>query len=320
MTTHQNPFTRRRTAVADRRNLRRFVGTAVLALAMPGLLVACSSDNSSTDSTSNSADTRSLTWAIGNGLSDLDSVKNFQAGNWTHTVNTYEAPMRITDDGQIEAALAESWDQPDPTTVVLTLRQGVTFQDGTEMTADDVVFSLSRNLDPEQGTGAGATYYGSVESIEATGENEVTIRLTEPDPLFLYALASPAAQITSQAYFEEAGDQFGTSEFPGMGTGPYGFASFNPSTGYTLEAHGDYWGGAPEVQDFEMKFIEDTQARLFAFQSGELDGTNDVPTDNLEPWDQAGHIQYLNDYFLYAWSFQTDAEPWDDVNVRRAVA
>ena len=318
MTTHhQSPLKTLRTT-AGRRRLVKCLAVGVLAFTTPNLLAACSSDSTSTEA--GSADVQSLTWAIGNGLSDLDSVKNFQAGNWTHTVNTYEAPMRLTDDGEIEAALAESWDQPDPTTIVLTLRQGVKFQDGTDLTADDVVFSLARNLDPEQGTGAGATYYGSVESIEATGDNEVSVRLKSPDPLFPYVLASPAALVTSQAYFEEAGDKFGTSEFPGMGTGPYRFTSFNPSTGYTLEAHDDYWGGAPEVQKFGMKFIEDTQARLFAFQSGELDGTNDVPTNNLEPWDQAGHIQYLNDYFLFAWSFQTDASPWDDVNVRKAIA
>lgn len=261
-----------------------------------------------------------ITWAIGSGLPHLDVGSEFHAGIWTYTSHAQESPMRLGADGELQPALAESWEQPDDETIVLTLRQGVKFHDGTEMTAEDVAFSLSRNFAGPTPTGPGAVYYGKVDSVTATGRHEVTIKFSEVDPYFPYVLAHPATFISSKAFLEKAGKDLGSPRALPLGTGPLKFTSFNPRTGIEMTRHDEYWGEPLPWKEFSLRFIPDAQTRLLAFQSGEVDGVFDVPSDNTTPWQQVGTIGVTQGYLVNGWSFPVDEAPFDDVHVRRSVA
>jgi peptide/nickel transport system substrate-binding protein len=311
--------------LSRRQLLMRLAASGTL-VTVPGLLAACGGgDSNSGASDEGSGGTpasgtlagATLTWALAGALDNLDGVKNLQ--NSAHTANSSERPMALSPNGELEPALAERWEQPDDRTIVLTLREGVKFHDGSTLTPEDVVFSLKRNMDKKNPTG-GAPYYGGVASIEASGPREVTIKLAKTDPLFLYVLAHNSAQIVSKAYFQKAGEKYGTSEFPGIGTGPFRIASFNSARGYELERHDQYWGGQPTLERFSCRFIDDGQARLLAIRAGEIQGTHPVPAENADAWKSAAELQYQNHFFWFGWSFETDAAPWDDVHVRRAVA
>ena len=105
--------------------------------------------------------------------------------------NVCESLLRWNADLSITPGLATAFTNPTPTTWVYTIRDGVTFHDGTTLTADDVVASLSAHLNPDVGS-YWASVYRNVKSIKKTGDMEVTVTLTQPDSMFnQYMAVSP---------------------------------------------------------------------------------------------------------------------------------
>ena len=129
--------------------------------------------------------------------------------------------------------------------MVFTVRDGVTFWDGSPLTADDIVFSLQREMDPALGGFYGATF-GRVESITATAPNEVTIALSQPDYFLEGELASTPGIIVSKAFVEAQGAAFGTSDGGTMCTGPFQFDSWSVGDRLTVTRYDDYWNGRRE--------------------------------------------------------------------------
>ena len=163
-----------------------------------------------------------VTWNLPYEPSSIDPAKTFNYAENTATANLVENLLRLRPDFTIEPGLAESFTNPSPTTWVYKIREGVTFWDGKPMTADDVVYSLQRNMDPDVGSFF-AYYYANVEKIEKTGEYEVTVTLKKPDVLFNEAMATPAGAVLEKAYCEAKGVDFGTPKGGVMGTGPFKF-------------------------------------------------------------------------------------------------
>src|SRR5579864_4236967 len=123
---------------------------------------------------------------------------------------TYDANLRVVGD------LAESWDTPDARTYVFHLRKGVQFHDGQEMTADDVVFTIERILDPKTAS-PGRSYLDSIERVTAADRETVRIRLKYPLASLLSGLASGNAAIVEKTAVEKSGDLQKTE----AGTGPF---------------------------------------------------------------------------------------------------
>ena len=90
-----------------------------------------------------------------------------------------ESILKFDTEGSLQPSLASSWEQVDDVTYTYQIRDDVTFSDGTPMTMDDVLFSVNRNLDPEYGSYLN-WMFDSVDSIEQTGDWELTVRLKEP--------------------------------------------------------------------------------------------------------------------------------------------
>jgi len=123
--------------------------------------------------------------------SSFDWIYNASFATGQIMANVCEGLLRLAPDMSLEPALAESFDNPSPKTWVYRLRSGVTFHDGTPLTAEDAAFSLSRNLDTAAGSfWSGA--YANVSTVKATGPLEVTVTLKQPDALFnSYLTTSP---------------------------------------------------------------------------------------------------------------------------------
>jgi peptide/nickel transport system substrate-binding protein len=102
---------------------------------------------------------------------------------------------------------------------VLTVRDGVTFWDDSPMTAEDMAFSLARNLQPDLG-GYFAPFRHNVASVAATGPAEVTITLKRPDVLFWKTLSMASGAVSKRAYMERPGKAYGTPKGGLMCTGP----------------------------------------------------------------------------------------------------
>jgi peptide/nickel transport system substrate-binding protein len=117
-----------------------------------------------------------FTWALPFEATSLDPIRSWSYPENTILANLCESVVHLTPELTLEPGLAAKVDTSDPAKVVLTVRDGVRFWDGSPMTAEDVAFSLNRNLQPDLG-GYFAPFWRNVGSVAATGASEVTITL-----------------------------------------------------------------------------------------------------------------------------------------------
>jgi len=232
-----------------------------------------------------------------------------------------EGALAFGDDLSLQPAVAETWEAVDPTTYVFTLRDGVTFHDGSPLTAEDVVFTIEWNMDKANASQL-AAFFASVESVEATADNEVTVTLSKPDAQFQYSMAHMSGFIMNKAQLESSGETFGTPDVLPLGTGPYELVEFVPDDHVTLERYEDYWGEPGAAQRIVIRQIPDSQTRLLAMQSGEIDGTFDVPISEVDQWEGLDGVTVITapSNGVYQLILDQETPPFDDLHVRKAIA
>ncbi|AJF68786.1 ABC transporter substrate-binding protein [Streptomyces vietnamensis] len=224
----------------------------------------------------------SFTWSLYAEPYTLDYALAYDYPPNTVLANVCEQLLRVTPDLKIVPGLAVKWSQPDPRTLVYTLRPGVKFHDGTTMTADDVVASLKRQMDPKTGSPWGSSFK-SVDSIEKTGPLEVTIRLGKEDVLFSELMAASPGTVVSAASLKKEGKDYGTPKGKLNCTGPYALDSWAQGDSITLKKNAAYWDKTltPKSEKVKFTFIEDAAARSNAFLSGTADGGYLVPSSSF---------------------------------------
>ena len=218
----------------------------------------------------------SITWALPYGEPNTINPPNTAYySSALIAMQMCEPLTRLNPDYSTSPNLADL-SQPDELTLVYTIRDDVTFWDGTPLTADDVAWSLNYARSPEVLV---SFLYVNVASIEATGPLEVTIKLNQPDSLLPYELATFAGTIMQKAFSEAAGEALGTSDTGVMCTGPLQFDAWTPGQGLTLVKNDNYWDPtrAPNVGRVEFNFTTDSSAIAQALTTGELDGGYEIP-------------------------------------------
>lgn len=232
-----------------------------------------------------------------------------------------EGPLAFADDLSLTPATAEAWKQADDTTYVYTLRKGVTFGDGSPLTPDDVVASFTYHMDPKAGSQL-AAFFSSVDSVTATGDNEVTVKLKSPNVQFQYTPAHMAGFLFSKKQLEEFPEDIGTPDALPLGTGPYRLVEFTPADTVVLEARDDYWGAKPVARRIVFSAIPDRQTRLLAAKNGDIDGTFDLAISDIDQWKALGNVDVITAPSLGVFMLTLDqsAPPFDDIHVRKAIA
>ncbi|MEV0529424.1 ABC transporter substrate-binding protein [Streptomyces sp. NPDC050439] len=198
---------------------------------------------------------------------DLDT-QGTSAGRVVLT-NVCERLYQLQPDMTTQPFLAEKARTPDDRTLVLSLRDGVTFHDGSKLTADDVLWSLKRHADPDMEQ---ADEFGNVKSMKKSGDREITIHFKEPDALFTKALAGDAGIVWNKEQVTDAGEDFGT---PGQGdacSGPYELKGWKSGDSITIEAYDGYWGTKPLTRQVTFRWASDS-ALVNALKTGAADGT-----------------------------------------------
>src|SRR4051812_1784931 len=185
-------FEAERPGMTRRQALRRMGAASALVAAPTALLEACGSAGPSkpqaTGARGTSAQIPSITWALGAAPPGLDIATAFVDAGVAAMVLGLEPLLTVSDTLSLTPLLAESWTQPDVLHSVYKIRSGVTFWDGSPLTAQDVAYSLGRHIDPKVSSQLGS-YYAAVKSIDVTGADEVTVTMKRPDPLFPNVLA-----------------------------------------------------------------------------------------------------------------------------------
>lgn len=179
--------------------------------------------------------------------------------------------------------LAESWTVSDDGTVyTFKLRSGVQFQNGREVTADDVVYSLNRLGNKDTGTSYTSLLLNNVvgfaemradenpatelSGVKAVDPSTVEITLKAPTASFLNQLALPGGMVVAK----EAAEADGFSENP-VCTGPYKVKEWTHQSQLVLESNEDYWGGAPAIKTATMRVIPQQSQQVIEFEANGLD-------------------------------------------------
>lgn len=251
----------------------------------------------------------SITVAISQDLDQsLDPHVSTSAGKREIFFNIFEGLVKADPDGNFVPALAESYEiSDDATTFTFTIREGVKFHNGSDLTVEDVVYTLDKCRGAETGVPL-LSAYSEIEAVTALDDKTVEVKLKNPNIEFL-------AYLNTAIIPHDYADQ---DTFP-IGTGPYQFKSRAVQENIVLEKFADYWGEPGYLDEVTFKIIENNDALVMAMRSGSVD---------LAVHRVASDVQGLgNDYELLesptnlvqALYLNNAVEPLNDVRVRQAL-
>jgi peptide/nickel transport system substrate-binding protein len=256
--------------------------TAVLALAACGRS-ASSGNGTSGDvsptkglvatTTAGTKPVSSVVWAVYRDVNSLDPIFAFDYPENTAVSLMCESLLKQSPDGAIDPGLA-TMSNPSPTKLVFTINSAAKFWDGHPVTPADVVYSLDRAMNAKLG-GFYLQVFTRVSSIAATGSDQVTITLKQPDYWLPGELASMPGVIIEKAFAQQQGKNYGTPAGKIMCTGAYVFKSFTPGVGVTATANPSYWNSAvktPLVSQITLKGVPDTTTYTSGLETGAIQG------------------------------------------------
>ena len=265
---------------------------------------------------------QSVTWAVYRDVNSLDPIFAFDYPENTADSLMCESLLLQAPGGALKPGLA-TVSSPSPTTMVFTLRPGVKFWDGQPVTPADVVYSLDRNTDPKLG-GFYSAVFSRVSSIAATGSNQVTITLKQPDYWLEGELASMPGIIIEKSFAQQQGKNYGTPAGKIMCTGAYMFKSWNPGVGVVAVANPHYWNSSakPLVQQITIKGASDVSAFTSAMLTNGIQGSYSFALPTLDQLKSSSSVKvyqgpgWSTDAFIIS-SFKGAL---GDVRVRRALS
>jgi len=254
---------------------------------------------------------------------------SFQFGDYPEMMiaaNLCESLVRINPDFSLTPGVA-SWEKVDATTYNYTIRDGAQFWDGQPVTAEDVVFSLGLHKNPERGS-IYFTPHLNVDSVTATGEKSVQVKLQQPDNTWNGQMAGPAGAIYQKAHTEAAGGDWGTPAGLVMCTGPYKPGKWVPGESLEIVRNDNYWNDefGQLVRSVNFVWPQDPATVANAMNSGEIDGGWDIPPASMSALrsSEAGKLYVgqaehaFQNFSLIVGNFEQG--PLADVRVRQALS
>ncbi|WP_327699189.1 ABC transporter substrate-binding protein [Streptomyces sp. NBC_00459] len=261
-----------------------------------------------------------LTWALPKGEpTTIDPVNAVDYSSALVASNLCDTLLRYNPDFTTSPGLATAV-QKDDRTVVLTVRDGATFWDGTPVTAEDVAFSLNRGMAP---TAVVGFVFANVSSITAAGSSMVTVKFKEPDELFLKELSTVAGLVVQESYTKKAGKSFGTASGGIMCSGPLKLDSWKPGSEIRLTRNDDYWDKEYRSHAAEviLSFVTDSAALVQGLKSGEIDGAYEVPASVIPSLQNgsAGSVYFGQSPQSLEFAVATADGPLKNTDLRRAL-
>lgn len=251
----------------------------------------------------------------------------------------YEGLVTWGEDNRVHPQIAEKWEIEDEgRTYVFTLKRGVKFHNGREVTAEDFKWTLERNTNPKFASpttqyladvvGVNARVESradpapEIRGVEVRDSHTLVIRIDKARPYFLGKLTYIISAVLPKESVPQDREMSKPEEV--VGTGPFRLKQYSPDQLIVLEAFADYHGGAPKLARIERPVIKDPATRLNKFKAGEVDLTplerQDLPALRADTV-FAGQIQAFDRPAIWYIGLNQDAYPaFKKRDVRRAVA
>lgn len=249
---------------------------------------------------------------------NFDTHNNLNDNGMRINMTIYDPLVRMDNESyEIKPCIAESWTiSDDGTEYIFKIKSGVKFADGSDMTIDDVVFSLQRGIDMPMAVPS----FARVTGVEVAGSDSVMVKLDGPYPEFLFAMALPTAGILSKAAFESMGeDAFAKNP---VTTGPYKVTEWKAGEKVVLTANENYHMGAVPIKNVEYRVITDPNSAILSLESGDIDAYVDVPQSSFKRI-EGNETLSLHKGAAFGMNFiqiNCSVAPFDNVNAREALA
>ncbi len=290
--------------------MKKRIISLVLAIALVFAMSACTGSKPQSDpqvTPGEAAEGGEITVGLYNDLdASLDPhMSSSSAATREILFNIFEGLVKPDSEGNLVPAIASSYTANDTADVyTFKLREGVKFHDGREVTANDVVWSLSRAAGLLGGDTlvADVAHIASVESVDG----DIVVTLSKPDTEFL-------AHATV-AIIPEGHDPLSSV----IGTGPYKFVSRVVQDNIVLEKNADYWGEPAHLDKVTLKIIEDPETLVMSLRSGALDMAVRLDASQIGTLDNMNILEGSSN-IVQALYLNNAVKPFDDVRVRQAL-
>ncbi len=251
----------------------------------------------------------SVTVAIAQDLDSMDPHKAVNAGTGEVLFNIFEGLMKASPNGGVIPAVASDYEMsPDGMTYTFTLREGVTFHNGSAVTMEDVLYSLKRCAGSENNGVPLIAAFSNVQDIdEANGK--VVVSLKAPSLEFLNSMTAAIIPANS-------GDTIAADP---VGTGPFAFVSYSPQSSMEMERYGDYWGEAAHLDKVTFRIITDVNTTVLGLKGGTLDMAIHLPNTVAPEVESSFTVLEDTMKLVQALYVNNTVKPFDDVRVRQAM-
>ena len=233
--------------------------------------------------------------------------------------NIFDTLFIVSPDGKeiLPHLAAEQPTVEGETTYIFKIREGVTFHDGSELTAEDVAYSINWMLEPDNKSPNRANIQ-FIERVEATGKYEATFHLKYPFALFKLTMASTNAAIVPKKIAEEMGSKkFGRNP---IGSGPFAFKEHASASHVSLTRNDDYWLKKPKLAGLKYRVIPKPQVQFVELATGGVHEAT-VPKNLLQKAqaEQDVELARISNFDYNGLIFNSMRKPFDDPKVREAM-
>jgi peptide/nickel transport system substrate-binding protein len=227
----------------------------------------------------------------------------------------FDPIIHLDRDGTYQPALATEWEMAaDGSTMLLTIRSGVTFHNGREMTSDDIVANLERARDADIGHNQ-STRASVLAETSVVSENQVELKFVQPIP-------EVAILELLRSLFVVAPENFDDVPTSPIGTGPYTLAEYSPGRGVVLSAYEAYWGDEPATPTLEVREFDDAGTLEVNFRGGDVAWAAGLGFNQVANLLDSEFVVQEEDVLgrVYALAINVTSPEFSDRRVRQAIA
>ncbi len=299
------------------------------------LLVACMLVGATACGAETKKEGKVLAVQVGPDPETVDPALNSAVDGGIMLLHSHECLLTVGQDGTLQPGQAETWEtSEDGLTWTFHLRDGLKWSDGSDLTAEDFVFSWKRVCDPNLAAPYAETVLGMVKgydeaitgnldalAVTATDAQTLVVELSAPCSFFgslaAFATLSPVQQET----VEKNGEAWAISPETYVGNGAFYMTEWVPGSHILMSKNPNYWNAdAVKLDGLKFVLMEDSNASYSAYKTGEILMAKDVPTEEIPSLTGTSefHVEpIIGTYYL---SLNTEREPFTNVNVRKALS
>ena len=260
---------------------------------------------------------RDITIDLAGEPSSLDPHMQWNPDSYYVYRNIFDNLVTRNNTGEIVPQIATKWEQKSDTELVLTIREGVTFHDGSSLTPEDVVYSVKRITNPDFGSPQ-LGQFNQITDAKVVGGNQVSLTTAGPYPALMAQLVK--LSVVPQKVVEEVGDEaFNASP---IGSGPYSFDNWKRGVSVTLTQNENYWGNAGPFDKAIFRAVPDAATRVADLQAGTADLVVSIDADAGAQLSSSPNIKVLSaptERVGYV-GLNLDKPPFNDSAMREAAS